>query len=692
MLKLQLVRLKLPYARNQPLLVLLPTCRPFASSAIQLLMAPTTEYPRQPPPDIKAPPQWIDISASGAATGSDAAAGSAEPIAPPSDLVEKILLFPTYGRMSLSPQQAAEAALIGKAAAKVPSTPPSVTPRRSGSYFSSKVGRPLSGSWLNRGPAGAPPSQLTAEPASITESIPSSGAVTPVPSRPASPRISPRISPASKRRSAHLSREAPLPPPRPVEDASNGDEKHWVVNVKGWIYGTRAQSRKRKVLLALSRRFLAPAAVDAAAESRHDARAGLFLATSMRGVQVRIAVAGLAPSDHAIHLRRTEREKRAAAAPPLASLIVDDEEEDELGDVDWERLKTVEEGVTLTTDASGFFAGTVKVPLTLVDKWKGQADPLMDDPNAVRLVAFKMEDNELHSVSTVNLISPDGVSVISDVDDTIKDSSVHVGKMAAINAALFAEAREVPGMADAYNYLVSKKCAIHYVSAGPYQLYPMLSAFLRTSRFPPGSLNLRNVWEKENMSSRAYKHKVITRILQDFPDRRFILVGDSGEADIETFAGLHAVASDRIIKLFIRDVNSHKLPFPKTRSFPLRSRDSASSTDSDRSLVPDPFVNPLVARARDVYSAMERDRWCLFKLPEDIFTDAIVVDAVNKALEGKGEEGKQGRNLLSEVVSHSAPPEMAAVEEAVAANVPITEAAVCPPPPPPRAPVESEPS
>jgi len=51
-----------------------------------------------------------------------------------------------------------------------------------------------------------------------------------------------------------------------------------------------------------------------------------------------------------------------------------------------------------------------------------------------------------------------------------------------------------------------------------------------------------------------WKLQVIEPILKDFPQRKFILVGDSGEKDPEVYAALARKYPDQIIFIFIRDV------------------------------------------------------------------------------------------------------------------------------------------
>src|SRR5690625_7256956 len=50
------------------------------------------------------------------------------------------------------------------------------------------------------------------------------------------------------------------------------------------------------------------------------------------------------------------------------------------------------------------------------------------------------------------------------------------------------------------------------------------------------------------------KKEQIEGILKTFPDRKFILYGDSGESDPEIFSELNQRYGDQIVKMVIRDV------------------------------------------------------------------------------------------------------------------------------------------
>lgn len=166
----------------------------------------------------------------------------------------------------------------------------------------------------------------------------------------------------------------------------------------------------------------------------------------------------------------------------------------------------------------------------------------------------------LHRFRGQALIVPaQGVSVISDIDDTIKRTQVRDRREMLLNT--FSRRFEAaPRMAGWYRALAkTPDTRFHYLSASPVQLYPALSDFIRGADFPAGSMHLREstTWRTlipGEQDSRAHKLGVIERLLAEFPQRRFMLVGDSGEADPEIYAQTFRSHPDRIDAIVIRDV------------------------------------------------------------------------------------------------------------------------------------------
>ena len=91
------------------------------------------------------------------------------------------------------------------------------------------------------------------------------------------------------------------------------------------------------------------------------------------------------------------------------------------------------------------------------------------------------------------LIPPTGLSIISDIDDTVKLSDV-LNKRELLRNTFLREFVPVDGMAALYKHWEEQHDAVfHYVSASPWQLQPELECFLRGAGFPPATFHLKSV-------------------------------------------------------------------------------------------------------------------------------------------------------------------------------------------------------
>jgi hypothetical protein len=161
---------------------------------------------------------------------------------------------------------------------------------------------------------------------------------------------------------------------------------------------------------------------------------------------------------------------------------------------------------------------------------------------------------------SVVCIPPTGVTVISDIDDTIKRTQVR-DLRAMLRASFLEPFVPVSGMAHLYqDWHRQNEAQIWYVSATPWQLYDPLSRFLSAETFPQGPITLRKVRFKDKSLAELirapenYKRKTISEILSRFPMRRFVLVGDSGEKDPEVYGDLARRCPKQVAGVLIRDV------------------------------------------------------------------------------------------------------------------------------------------
>jgi phosphatidate phosphatase APP1 len=223
-------------------------------------------------------------------------------------------------------------------------------------------------------------------------------------------------------------------------------------------------------------------------------------------------------------------------------------------------------------------------------------------PTHVRVLAA---ESSLSVTEPVKIIENAGVSLISDVDDTIKRSSISMGAREIFRNTFIRDLGDlaVDGVREWYNRLHDMGVSIHYCSNSPWQLFPVLASFFQIAGLPPGSIHLKQYSGMlqgifEPVAER--KKGTLERILRDFPDRKFLLVGDSGEADLEVYTDLAVGNPGRILAVFIRDVTTPDIAgyfdkslsggFQKiTRSQTMQSRlemDKQSSSDSDRPALP----------------------------------------------------------------------------------------------------------
>ena len=203
---------------------------------------------------------------------------------------------------------------------------------------------------------------------------------------------------------------------------------------------------------------------------------------------------------------------------------------------------------TVTTNDAGHF--TYRAALEFV-------------PTHVRVLASE----NLSATEEVKITEPKGVSIISDVDDTIKHSSIGSGAREIFRNAFIRDLGDltIDGVKEWYNTMYDMGVGIHYVSNSPWQLFPVLVSFFQMAGLPPGSYHLKQYSGMlqgifEPVAER--KKGTLEKIMKDFPERKFILIGDSGEADLEVYTDVVLANPGKIIAIFIRDVTT-----PETHGF-----------------------------------------------------------------------------------------------------------------------------
>ncbi len=205
----------------------------------------------------------------------------------------------------------------------------------------------------------------------------------------------------------------------------------------------------------------------------------------------------------------------------------------------------------------------VKLSLTAPNGHATTSIKLTGTAQAGDWVSYKVIDpsNNKQSrkfVGEVQLIPEEGLTVISDVDDTIKISEV-LDKKVLIKNTFVKPYKTTKGFPEYYKTLKKQGAYFHYVSASPWQLQPSLKPFM-DAHYPKGTIILRNFRLKDSSlldflkSSAEYKVKQIKNIIERYPKHQFILIGDSGEHDPDVYAKIYQLFPKNIKAIQIRAV------------------------------------------------------------------------------------------------------------------------------------------
>ena len=190
------------------------------------------------------------------------------------------------------------------------------------------------------------------------------------------------------------------------------------------------------------------------------------------------------------------------------------------------------------------------------------------------------DHDERRFTGAAQLASPQGFSVISDIDDTIKHTEVLCRRSMLANTFL-REFRPIEGMADLYQQLAELGASFHYVSYSPWQMFQPLADFSALAGYPHGPIHLRSFQLSKHMlgklllSRSSGKATVLRWILRAFPHRRFILIGDSGQHDPEIYGAVARKHRRQVAGILIREVENGPLS-------PARLGKAFANLDHDR--------------------------------------------------------------------------------------------------------------
>jgi phosphatidate phosphatase APP1 len=174
-------------------------------------------------------------------------------------------------------------------------------------------------------------------------------------------------------------------------------------------------------------------------------------------------------------------------------------------------------------------------------------------------IRLSSEDSELASALVFVVDPQTSFGVVSDVDDTVMVTALPRPLLAAWHTFVVNEhARATtPGMPVLYERLSSRYpgAPFVYLSTGAWNVAPTLTRFLSRNLYPAGPLLLTD-WgptaDSWFRSGRAHKRSSLERLAQEFPQIKWLLVGDDGQHDESIYQDFAEQHPDNVAAVCIR--------------------------------------------------------------------------------------------------------------------------------------------
>ncbi|WP_336249672.1 App1 family protein [Stomatohabitans albus] len=169
---------------------------------------------------------------------------------------------------------------------------------------------------------------------------------------------------------------------------------------------------------------------------------------------------------------------------------------------------------------------------------------------------------DISGAARIYILNPKSrVGLLSDIDDTVIITHLPRPFIAAYNAfVLTEEARDVvPGMGTWYRQILQDHpfAPVVYLSTGAFNTVPFLQRFLHHHQFPSGMM-LMTDWGTTTTgwfrSGLDHKRKSLARLVKDFPQIKWILVGDDGQHDAMVYNEFARQHPDHVAMIGIREL------------------------------------------------------------------------------------------------------------------------------------------
>lgn len=154
--------------------------------------------------------------------------------------------------------------------------------------------------------------------------------------------------------------------------------------------------------------------------------------------------------------------------------------------------------------------------------------------------------------------------VISDIDDTIMVSHTasnikRLGTLAFLDPQ---ERKVIPFAQKLFGEFTRKNARVIYVSKSESNLFNMIASIITINHLPQGALILTPYLKFKQLFSyekgRDYKLNHIRFIVEHSANKKFVLMGDDSQRDMEVYAQIASAYPERVLRIYIRQTKTHR--------------------------------------------------------------------------------------------------------------------------------------
>ncbi|WP_425350846.1 App1 family protein [Bifidobacterium colobi] len=185
----------------------------------------------------------------------------------------------------------------------------------------------------------------------------------------------------------------------------------------------------------------------------------------------------------------------------------------------------------------------------------------------IHRVSYSVDNRKPVSANLYTIPASAKVGIISDVDDTIMITQAPVLWKAAYNLLFLNPKKKasVPGMSVLFARIsdLFPDAPFFYLSTSPWNVESSIRHFITDHGFPEGPLLLRDLDPRPKTfvpSGPQHKLEFAEQLMADFPDMKFILVGDDGQKDPTTYATIAKRYPGRVLAIAIRQLSPKETP------------------------------------------------------------------------------------------------------------------------------------